>query len=195
LSAPKIKGAAVREFLRWYAQRSSPEALREALAELPPGMRSLFDPTTEALGVLASSWYDTRTIAELVQVIIRTVPPMEREASVRDGARFAVKASARGIYRFVLERLSPEMYARNIQRLWNMLHDTGTREIVMTSEASATSYTRDWPGHDPFLCLATVHTMAAILEVMGCSHVHAKRVQCVADGASECVAELRWTPP
>lgn len=192
MSGPRIKGAAVREFLRWYAQRSSPEALRAAVATLPPALATLFDPDAEAVGVLASSWYDSRAVHLLIEAIFATIPEEDRARSIREGARFGVDQSTRGIYRFVVERLTPDLYVRQIQRLWGMLHDNGSREIVMTSKTSCRSYTRDWPGHHPVLCAATVETMGAIFEVMGCTDVRSRRIACVSEGAPECVAELAW---
>ena len=73
-----------------------------------------------------------------------------------------------------------------------MLHDTGEREIVMTSPTSCISYTRAWPGHHPVLCLATLETMRGLFEIMGCEDVHGVRVACVSAGARECVSQLHW---
>src|SRR5687768_7714287 len=121
MGSPKIKGAAVREFLRWYTQQSSPEALRRAVGRLPPPLQAMFDPDAEAIGVLPSSWYDARAVHALIDAMFDEMMPAEIAPFVRDGARFAVDAGARGIYRFVIGRLTPEIYVRNIQRLWNML--------------------------------------------------------------------------
>lgn len=100
--------------------------------------------------------------------------------------------SARGIYRFVLERLTPDVYCRNIQRLWNMLHDTGSREIVTISPTHVRSVIFAWPGHHRVLCVASTETMAAVFVLMGARDVQVRRLACVSDGASECTAELRW---
>lgn len=196
-STSRIKGAAVREFLSWYAQRTSRDTLREAVASLPESLRVLFDADADAIGVLPSSWYDTRAVHELIDVVFARIAPEDRDASIRDGARFAVAQNARGIYRFVVERLTPEMYCRNIQRLWNMLHDTGQREIVTLSAPGETptrirSVIREWPGHHPALCVASTETMAAVFEIMGCREVRVDRIACVSDGAPECVAEMTW---
>lgn len=190
----RIKGAAVREFLRWYAQRTSAGDLRDAVASMSPPLRALFDPEADAVGVLPSSWYDSAAVHALIDALFARIAPEDRDAAIREGARFAVAASARGIYRFVLERLTPEVYCRNIQRLWNMLHDTGEREIAVLEPGRARSTIRDWDGHHPALCRATTETMAAIFEVMGARGVEVERTACVSDGAPECVAVLRWRP-
>ncbi|MDQ3032016.1 MAG: hypothetical protein M3Y87_06340 [Myxococcota bacterium] len=191
-STSRIKGAAVREFLRWYTERFSRSALEEAVASLPDALQLLFDADADAIGVLPSSWYDSAAVHALIDAIFARIAPEERDASIRDGARFAVAHSARGIYRFVLERLTPEMYCRNIQRLWNMLHDTGSREIVTISPTHVRSVIRDWPGHHPVLCVAVTETMGAVFEIMGARGVEVRRLGCVDEGDAECTAELRW---
>jgi hypothetical protein len=189
---PKTKGIAVREMLRWYAQQRSPEELRRALMDVAPEHRSSFDADLEAVGVLASNWYDTAAVNALLDVLVATFPPGERAAAIHTATHHAMRTSMSGIYRFVLERLSPESYVRNIQRLWNVLHDTGKREIVMTSPESCISIWRDWPGHGENLCQVNVDAMSAMLELMGCRRVTGIRVACISRGAPECVGEYSW---
>lgn len=117
--------------------------------------------------MLISSWYDSRIVHALLDGVRAQVPDVEWLAFLRDGTRAGIHASASGVYRWMVRKLTPELYARNIQRLWNLLHDSGTREIVMTSCASAVSTTRDWTGHHPTLCVIVGEAMAALLELMG----------------------------
>jgi hypothetical protein len=194
VTRPRIKGSAVRELLRFYSLRSSPDALREAWRSLRGPTRALFDPEQEALGVLPNEWYDSQAAGELVDAILKTWPPGTREESMREAARFGTRSLSRGIYKVLLEKLtSPQMYARLVPRFWTVLHDTGSREVVITSATTARSITRDWGGHHPALCTGTLHTMAAFFELMGFDDVSVKRVECVADGGLECVAEVSWT--
>ena len=193
----KIKGAAVREFLVWYAQRYSPGELRAAVESLPPSLRILFDVEGEAAGILVSSWYDSAAVGALIDAAFARIPDSDHAQVVREGASAAVASSARGIYRFVLERLSPELYCRNIQRLWGMLHDTGRREIVTLAPGHVRSTTREWEGHHPVLCMAATETMRAVFEVMGCRDTRVARIACIGAGtgaASEdaCTWEVRW---
>jgi len=143
--------------------------------------------------VLPSSWYESRAVHLLMDALFRAVPEDAREASIREGARHSIDQTTRGIYRFVVARLTPELYMRQVQRFWSLLHDNGEREIVMTGRTSCRSYTRRWPGHHPVLCQASTETMARLFEIMGCASVRVSRVACVSDGAPECVADLSWT--
>lgn len=194
-AVPRVKGVAVREMLRWYAQQTSREELRRIVMGLPPELRAPFDPDSEAIGVLASNWYESASVNALIDAMLLSMPPGKRHDAIRSAAQFAMEASTRSIYRFVLARLTPDAYARNIQRLWNLMHDTGIRDVVMTSEDSCISICRDWPGHSANFCLATIESMCAMLSLMGCKDITARRVACVSRGARECVTEVEWTRP
>jgi hypothetical protein len=193
VGSPRTKGAVVREFLKWYAHQQPAGALARVYRDVPAHLRVELDPDAEALGVLPSSWYESAVIHALIEAVQQQLPPRERDAILAEGVRAGMHASAKGVYRWILRALTPELYARNIQRFWNLMHDTGVREIVMTSKTSAISTTSDWAGHHPALCASTVHAMAAILELTGCKNVIAERTACVSDGAPACVAKYSWT--
>ena len=189
----KIKGAAIREVVRWYTRAHGRAALAEAVGNMPPEILRQLDANDDALGVIASTWYDVAVVHAMLDAIVAPHPPAERHALIRTAAREAVRTSMNGVYRFVVAQIvTPSFYARNIQRLWRMLHDGGKREIEIVTEGHAVSRTWDWPGHHPLLCETTIETMCAIFELTGCNDVVARRTQCVSHGASECVAEVRW---
>ena len=91
--------------------------------------------------------------------------------------------------------VTPGFYARNIQRLWNMLHEGGRREILIEREGVARSRTWDWPGHHPLMCDVAIETMCAVFELTGRQDVVAARRSCVSDGAEECVVDVHWRSP
>ena len=47
-----IKGAALREFIRWYAKREGPERLGAVIERMPEQHRKRLDPDSAALGVM-----------------------------------------------------------------------------------------------------------------------------------------------
>ncbi len=189
----KVKGAAIREVVRWYARAHGSDALAAAVAQMPPEIAAQLDPRDEALGLIASSWYDAALVHALLDAIVAPHPAGERHALIRTAAREAVRTSMNGVYRFVVGQIvTPGFYARNIQRLWRMLHDGGSREIVIPRPGQAISRTWDWPGHHVLLCEVTIETMCAIFELTGAKDVSARRTHCVSHGAHECVAEVRW---
>ncbi len=193
---PRIKGSAVREIVRWYARTHGAETVRHAAEQMPPELARELDLADETLGILSSTWYDVRIVHALLDELVAPYPAGVRHALLATAAREGVRASAGGVYRFVIGQIvTPSFYARNIQRLWRMLHDTGNREILIEREGFARSRTWDWPGHHPLVCEVTIETMCAVFELTGREDVVASRVSCVSDGASECVVDVRWRAP
>ncbi len=189
----KIKGAAIREMVRWYARTYGIDTLTRAAKTLPPEVAGQLDLQDDALGIIASTWYDARVVHAMLDSIVEPYPAGDRHALIRTAAREGVRTSMGGVYKFVIGQIvTPGFYARNIQRLWRMLHDGGSREIVVVKEGLAVSRTWDWPGHHPLLCETAIETMCAIFELTGKKDVVARRTQCVSHGATECVAEVRW---
>jgi hypothetical protein len=191
--AAKVKGAAIRELVRWYARAHGRAQLEAATRRMPAPLAAQLDPHDDALGIIASTWYDAELVHAMLDAIIAPYPAGDRSALIKTAAREAVQASMNGVYKFVIGQIvTPGFYARNIQRLWAMLHDGGCREIRIVRDGLAISRTWDWPGHHPLLCEVTIETMCAIFELTGKRDVVARRTQCVSQGASECVAEVRW---
>jgi len=189
----RIKGAAIREVVRWYARTNGRERLAQAVTQMPPALAVQLDPNDDALGIIASSWYDAALVHAMLDAIVAPYPAGDRSALLKTAAREAVATSMRGVYKFVIGQIvTPGFYARNIQRLWGLLHDGGSREIRIVRDGLAISRTWNWPGHHPLLCEVTIETMCAIFELTGKRDVVARRTRCVAEGAHECVAEVRW---
>jgi hypothetical protein len=189
----KIKGAAIREVVRWYARTKGRDSLARAVTQMPSGIARQLDATDDALGIIASTWYDAEVVHAMLDAIVAPYPAGDRHVLIRTAAREGVRTSMNGVYKFVVAQIvTPGFYARNIQRLWRMLHDTGSREITVLRDGHAISRTWDWPGHHPLLCETAIETMCAIFELTGQKDVVARRTHCVSHGASECVAEVRW---
>lgn len=160
---------------------------------MPPEIAKQLDPSDDTLGLIASAWYDAEVVHAMIDAVFEPYPAGDRSALIRTAAREAVRTSMNGVYKFVVGQIvTPGFYARNIQRLWRMLHDTGSREITIVKEGHAISRTWDWRGHHPLLCEVTIETMCAIIELTGGKEVVARRTHCVSHGAGECVADVRW---
>lgn len=193
MHATRIKGSAIRELVRWYSRTHGMDGVHRAVLAMPAELSSELDLADDALGILSSSWYDVRIVHALLDALVAPYPPAERRALIASGAREAVRTSASGVYRFVVGQIvTPGFYARNIQRLWNMLHEGGHREILIERDGVARSRTWDWPGHHPLMCDVAVETMCAVFELTGRQDVVAARRSCVSDGARECVVDVHW---
>lgn len=192
--AGHIKGAAMREILRWHERNGGRDQLRAIGRNLPIALRVHVDVNAEGLGILPSHWYPASLATAVLDGLFGALPRDKRTQRLREGAHAAIKVMARGIYRLVLAKLlTPRVLSSNIQRTWNLLFDDGERSFELTSEASVESITRNWSGHSAVLCELMTENSAAVLETMGMTNVEVERVACVAHGAPECVTRFRWT--
>lgn len=194
MTEPMIKGAVIREFVRWYAERFGQERLRQMAGELPPELAAHIDPEAPGAGILASSWYPTRLINGMLDVLTARHTDAEIERMAKDGSRYVVRQASTGIYRFLVESVvTPELYAMSVPRLWSQIHTTGKRRVEMIGKNEARSIVSSWAGHHPMLCMVTIATMGAIFESMGCRDVRWERTECVSHGGRQCVTHITWT--
>jgi hypothetical protein len=189
-----IKGAAFREFLLWADETYGARRFHEVLAAVPAPLRALVRADEPALGVLASTWYPAALVHAILDGLFAGMPPHVRHAVLHDACEAVVPRMIRGVYKLLFQVVaSPALYARHIQRAWNQLHNTGERRIELVGPTTAHSTIAAWAGHHPALCEITTETMAAVFRAMRCRDARAERVTCVADGAPECRAIVRWT--
>jgi hypothetical protein len=191
---PRIKGAAIREFLLWYAGEHGAERLPALAARMRAENRVLFDLAQRHLGVIASSWYPAPAIHELLDLMSEGLSAAQRERLVRNGAQATIAATLRGVYRLLFETMmSPERYARNAQKLFSRYCDTGTMEKTAPAPRTHRSVIRDWTSHHPLLCDFILHTGVYVYGAMGCRDVRLEKQACVARGDGECVFLVTWT--
>lgn len=193
VTGARIKGGALREFMLWYDRTHGLERVVERLALLSEEERAGLALDRPVLGILASRWYPAEMVHVLLDVVTDGADEVEKDRIAREGTRAATDQAIRGLYKLVFERLgTPERYAKNIGRLWSMLHDTGERSIEIVRDGHALSVVESWDGHHPFLCRITVETMAALFEKMGCRDVSTTQTACVSWGDPRCEATVRW---
>jgi hypothetical protein len=195
--AALIKGGAIRELLLWYEGRHGRAFYPLVIARLPPHLaqRLALDRTT--LGLLPNVWYPSPIVHAILDAVCERHGPDELRAIMSNANAYAVRTLTRGVYQFLFRMVgSPELYAKHIQRAWNLLHSTGKGTIVLHEGPSASgvaeSMIEDWPGHHPWLCETTGETMKAVFVAMGCQDVSLERLTCVSTGADRCRSVLRY---
>jgi hypothetical protein len=190
----RIKGAAFREFLHWYAKEYGLGRLAEAIAILPPGARTLFDGTEQHLGVLASAWYPAAAVHALLDAVVMGASREERLALAKGGARATMQATLRGIYKPLFSLFAtPQIYAKFAPLLWKSYYDSGVFHVVVTPDGhSAVTRISVWPSHHRFACDLNREAATVISESMGKTLVETYRQTCVADGAPDCIFISSW---
>jgi len=181
----------VRALLEWYRVTEGSPAYARVFDGLTPADRA--ELGGDAQEILASAWYDARIVHKVLENVFGDLDEAKRRTFARDAARQGMRPLRTGIYHFVAQQiLSPRLYARHVQWLFRLLHDTGERRIEM-GDHQALSITGNWAGHHPILCLLVQETTAALFETLGCKDVTVEPLRCVADGHRDCRCTLRWT--
>lgn len=180
MAAPaNIKGSAIAVFLQWYEARYG-IGHREALGRsLPPELAELVWTDREALGIIGSAWYPSALAHQLLDTMAKQLGDNMRPL-LSEATEAAVQKLTRGLYQFLFRMVaSPKLYAKHVQRAWNMLHDTGDRSMTFVGPTTIESTISNWPGHHPWLCFVTTETMRATFAAMGCKRVTVDRVACI----------------
>ncbi|MDF2693455.1 MAG: hypothetical protein K0S65_1838 [Labilithrix sp.] len=190
---PMVKGALIREYLRWYAERFGADAVVQMALLVPEEHRALVDAEAPGDAILPSSWYPARLVHTMLDAIVEHNPGVDIERLMKEAARNVLRHSTSGVYRFLLEKLvTPDLYAASVPRLWGQLHTSGKRQMEIIERGVALSTVSSWTGHHPILCTITIETMMSVFELMGCRDVRWERTQCVSHGGSRCITRVTW---
>jgi hypothetical protein len=189
-----IKGAALREFLGWYAGARSEEELRAVINGLPAQARACFDPALPALGVLASTWYPMEAIHALLDRMTAGMTRGEREAFAVEGASVVMRNTLTGLYKALFRVIAtPDRYPRMASKVWSQYYRSGEFRVENLAPGSARSSIRDWSSHHPVLCDMNGAAAQVIYETMGCQGVGVTRIECAGAGGAACSFMVRWT--
>ncbi|MFW6067045.1 MAG: hypothetical protein ACOC97_01815 [Myxococcota bacterium] len=188
-----IKGAALREFLGWYARARGPVAVQQVIGDLPEEVRAWFDAGEESLGVLASSWYPAPAIHALLDRMTRDMSPAEREQFALEGSAVVMRETLSGLYRTLFRILaSPDRYATFAPKVWAHYYRSGSFHIDQPEPGLAVAHVRDWRTHHPVLCDMNRGAAVVIYQGMNLRDVRVTREACVDRGEDECRFRIQW---
>jgi hypothetical protein len=204
---PCLKGAVLREMMIWYVSRYGRVEADRIFRSIPSPQSWRLSRAEPAFGIRASSWYPMSMIHPMLDEVSRGLPD-EGRAFAREANAEVVPRVIRGLYKVLFDMAAtPERYARQVPRLWQRLHTTGERSMVIRCSGSggpvprgpggifhgeAISLVERWPGHHPLLCWTVIYTMAFVFEAMGYKTWEVERLACVAHGAERCETRLTY---
>ena len=187
-----IKGAAVREFIRWYAGREGPSRLRTIVDRMPEVHRKRLDPDSPALGLLANTWYEADLVHALLDAMAQDMDARQRDELARGGAEAVMAATLKGLYKVLFSWMaSPARYARFSPKLWASYYDCGEFE-VQSEPGRAVCTIRNWSTHHAVICDLNREAARQIYLAMGCKGVNTERTRCVAEGHDHCCFVTTW---
>jgi hypothetical protein len=193
MAGGRIKGAAIREFVRWYGAQYGEAQVAKLADSMPPEFRALVNPRAPHLGLIASEWYPAGGIHIVLDHMVSGLGVEERERISREGAQAVIHETLHGVYKIFFELMvSPERYMKNAPRLFSRFFDHGSMEKSATGPREHTSHIRGWEAHHPLLCDFLLHVSEYVYAAMGCKEVQVERFRCRGNGDEECAYRIRW---
>jgi serine/threonine protein kinase len=191
----RIKGTAIRPGIAWFGDTYGEMGLIRVVDLASPELQSMLRPGDPVFGLIASGWYDTYLVGELLGLIERVAAPSD---SVAFGSRVAdaiARDNVGGVYRALFRLVaSPPLLEANAQRVWRTYIDEGTMSVTLRPPASFEARVRGWSRHHPNVCRMLRAMLESLLRAVGYTALVVERTQCVADGDACCAFEGTWVP-
>jgi hypothetical protein len=174
-----FKGIVLRELAPWLHRRFGAEAVQRAFESLPEELKNGLDLSSSNFGALPSVWYDARIYQHVLDALLVTQPPTEHLQLAREAASTVIEHTFRGIYAKLFRLMAtPPLYARYVQKIWDMHYDTGRVAIEQLTPNRAMHRVHDWMGHHPFACLVNRQSGVFVYGHMGLENVSVAHERC-----------------
>jgi hypothetical protein len=187
----RIKGAAIRDFIAWYAREHDLERLKRAVAELPE--QTAFDFGHASLGILPSTWFEATDVHRVLDTLTEGLSAPAYDALARDGGRATVQALMTGLQKIIFTKfMTPGAYGKLANIAFRLNYDVGS---VINEELGPRRHAgsvQGWASHHPFLCRMHVTIKAEIYAAMGCKHTEIEQRFCRSDGDTHCGSIIVW---
>jgi hypothetical protein len=189
----RIKGAAIRGFVEWYAERHDRQRLYDIARALPEEEREAFDFDHPSLGVLPSVWFPATAIHRVIDELTKGLSPKEWDGLAQGAADATVAAMMKGVQRVLFSRLlTPGAYGTFANLAFKANYDEGhvVNEILGPKRHLGTVH--DWSAHHPFLCRMNVAVKVAVYGQMRCKNARLERRYCKSSGDDVCGSIIVW---
>ena len=190
----RVKGAAIRAGVAWFAEAYGGAALARVADLASPELRAILRPQLPVFGLIASGWYDTQIVGELIELVERVASPGDPVAFRSSIGEAIAHENVGGIHRTLFRMVaSPSLLEANAQRVWRTYVDEGSFTVHHRAEGKFDARVRGWSRHHPSVC----RTMRAVLEsslaAVGYTDLVLERTQCVGLGDTQCTFGGTWT--
>jgi hypothetical protein len=188
-----IKGTAVRAGIVWFSENYGEPGLTRVQELASPELASMLRPNDPALGIIASGWYDTHLVGELLGLLERVASPADTVAFGAKVANAIAKDNVGGVYRALFRLIaSPPLLEANAQRVWRTYVDEGTLAVKLLGKGAFEARVRGWTRHHPDVCRILRAMIESLLRAIGYTGLVVERSQCVGQGDPMCVFDGTW---
>jgi serine/threonine protein kinase len=196
VAAPRgrIKGTAVRAGIAWFGEVFGDAGLARVVELASPELRAILRPKNPVCGLIASGWYDTQLVGELIELIERVASPADPVAFGASVGEAIAIDNVSGVHRALFRLVaSPSLLEAHAQRVWRTYVDEGTLTVRLRSRAAFDARVRGWAHHHPSVCRTVRAMLESSLRAVGYTALALERTQCVALGDTQCGFRGAWT--
>lgn len=191
----RVKGSAVRAGICWFGDMYGEPGLARVMELASPELRRILRAKAIAFGLIASGWYDTQLIGELIELIERVASPLDPMAFGTSVGEAIARENVRGVHRALFRLVaSPAMLEANAQRVWRTYVDEGNLSVRVRGKGEFEARVRAWSRHHPTVCRTLRAMLESSLRTVGYAGLTLERTHCVALGDTQCAFGGTWAP-
>jgi serine/threonine protein kinase len=191
----RMKGTAVRTGLLWFAERFGPAAMQRMWEGASSDLQSLIRLDDPSFGIVASGWYDTRLVGELLALLEDAAATDDSDAWANDLAEAIAKDNVSGVYRSLFRLITtPAMLEANAQRVWRTYCDEGILIVHAPRAGELQLEIRYWTHHHAHACRVVGYAIQHVLRAVGYEALVIERTQCISLGDPSCAYEGIYLP-
>jgi hypothetical protein len=190
-----MKGTAVRTGLLWFADRYGMEMVKRIWERSSLELRALIRLDDPSFGIVASGWYETRLVGELLALLEETTAADDSDRWASDLAEAIAKDNVGGVYRSLFRLITtPSMLEANAQRVWRTYCDEGILVVNAPRAGELALEVRYWTHHHAHACRVVGFAIQHVLRAVGYEALVIERTQCVSQGDPTCAFEGMYLP-
>jgi hypothetical protein len=143
-----------------------------------------------SFGIVASGWYDTRLVGELLLSLEETASTDDSEEYASALAQAIAKDNVGGVYRSLFRLITtPAMLEANAQRVWRTYCDEGTLLVRAPRAGEMFLEVRHWTHHHVATCRVVGYVIQHVLREVGYQAIVIERTMCQSNGDGVCAFE------
>jgi hypothetical protein len=180
----------LRAGLLWFEATYGRRGLAMVYDLASPELRALLRQDDPAFGVMASGWYDTQCMGELLEHLERIADPDDPDRYRDHLAAAIAKDNVSGIYRSLFRLIAtPSLLEANAQRVWRTYSDEGVLTAKPRERGQLSFDVRGWFHHHPAVCGVLCYMIQNVLRELGYTAMIVERTRCATEGDGYCAFE------
>jgi serine/threonine protein kinase len=191
----RIKGTAVRAGLLWFAEVYGEPQLARVFDLASPELKAVLRSGDPAFGIMASGWYDTQLMGEMLTVLESIAFSEDARELISRLAAAVARDNVGGVYRALFRLIaSPPLLEANAQRVWSTYVDEGKLTVRVVAPGSFEAKIQGWSHHHSSVCQLLSPLAEQMLRAIGYNALVVERTQCVDSGDGQCLFLGMWLP-